>query len=241
VTGSVTAADATNPRKDSVYILVNDSSAGDGSGALTANVLYLAGTPGVTPAAPTLPARSFLVGTITVPQSGGGSPTVVLNPARYVAAGGILPVADTTEQAGLTKYSGLATSRAGILEVTDGTNWNRPGPKVVPSATSRVGSALPATAFTTGSFTPIWLPGSKVVTTDGSGYFSIDYPSAFPNGVIALIFTNGDSAQGRDMIVSTAGSPFTQTLATGFGSVVNSAGAAVASATIRVDYIAVGW
>jgi hypothetical protein len=118
----VTAADATNPRKDIVYIQVNDSSAGDGSGAVNADVLYLAGTPGVTPSAPDLPPRSFLVGTITVPVSGGGSPTVVLNPARFVAAGGVLPVASDAEAAGLTQSAGLTVSYAdGLTATSNGT------------------------------------------------------------------------------------------------------------------------
>jgi hypothetical protein len=118
VTGSVTAADATNPRKDIVYIQINDSTAGDGSGATTANVSYLAGTPAPvgegTPAAPTLPARSFLVGTISVPVSGGGSPTVVLNPARFVAAGGVLPVSSQTEMDALTPYKGMEVYRSDL-------------------------------------------------------------------------------------------------------------------------------
>lgn len=124
VTGTVTAADATNPRKDIVYIQVNDSSAGDGSGATTAPVLYLAGTPGVTPAAPTLPARSFLVGTISVPIAGGGSPTVVLNPARFVAAGGILPVSTDGEATALSQSPGLTVSYSdGLTATSDGTSF----------------------------------------------------------------------------------------------------------------------
>lgn len=124
VTGAVTAADGTNPRKDIVYIQVNDSTAGDGSGAVTANVLYLAGTPGVEPSAPALPVRSFLVGTITVPQVGGGSPSVVLNPARYVAAGGVLPVASDDEAAALTHSPGLTVSYSdGLTATSDGTGF----------------------------------------------------------------------------------------------------------------------
>jgi hypothetical protein len=115
VTGTVTAADSTNPRKDIVYIQINDSTAGDGSGAVTAEVLYLAGTPAPvgagTPAAPTLPARSFLVGTISVPVSGGGSPTVVRNPAVFVAAGAVVPINDSTELSALTPYEGMRIQR----------------------------------------------------------------------------------------------------------------------------------
>jgi hypothetical protein len=128
VTGAVTAADATNPRKDIVYIQINDSSAGDGSGAVNADVKYLAGTPGVTPSAPTLPARSFLVGTLTVPQAGGGSPTVALNPARFVAAGGILPVSSLAERDALAAYDGLTVRRMDLadrpLQTHNGTAWS---------------------------------------------------------------------------------------------------------------------
>lgn len=134
-TGPVTAADATNPRKDIVYIQLNDSDM-DTSGAKSAPVLYLAGTPGVTPAAPALPARSFLVGTITVPQAGGGSPTVVLNPARYVAAGGLLPVGSSDDRATITTpYVGQEIQRtdltqlspSGVKERWNGTNWDHFG------------------------------------------------------------------------------------------------------------------
>ncbi|QFG09564.1 virion structural protein [Arthrobacter phage TripleJ] len=98
ITGAVTAADATYARKDIVYILVNDSTAGDGSGATSAPVVYLAGTPSATPSAPAVPPRGFLLGTITVPQVGGGSPTVAINSARFVAAGGILPVTSAADR-----------------------------------------------------------------------------------------------------------------------------------------------
>lgn len=123
VAGTVTAADATNPRKDIVYIQINDSSAGDGTGLKTADVLYLAGTPGVTPSAPALPPRSFLVGTITVPVSGGGAPSVVRNPAVCVAAGASLPVSSLAERDALSKYDGLRVQRTDISSRIDET-WD---------------------------------------------------------------------------------------------------------------------
>lgn len=129
VSGAVTAADATYPRKDIVYVQVNDSSAGDGSGALSAPVMYLAGTPSATPIPPNLPARSFLVGTITVPQVGGGSPTVQLNPARYAAAGAPLPVYSQGERDQIAdKFDGLVVQRRDLpgrpLESFDGSGWS---------------------------------------------------------------------------------------------------------------------
>lgn len=141
VTGSVTAADADNPRKDIVYIQVNDTLV-DGSGLRTAPVLYLAGTPGVTPTAPTVPPRSFLVGTISVPVAGGGSPTAVLNPVRYVSAGGILPTADNTERDTLSQSKALAvfTDR---LQISDGAAWARTG--TLPYSDAALYSAYNAT------------------------------------------------------------------------------------------------
>lgn len=125
-TGTVTAADATNPRKDIVYIQLNDSDM-DTSGAKSAPLLYLAGQAGTNPQPPALPPRSFLVGTINVPVAGGGSPTVVLNPARYAAAGAPLPVSSLAERDALTKYDGLIVQRLDVdgrpTETWDGTVW----------------------------------------------------------------------------------------------------------------------
>lgn len=106
-----TVADPSNPRLDILYITVNDSSAGDGSGARNAPVNYLAGTPASTPVAPTLPPRSFLVATISMPKAGAGSPTITLNTARYVAAGAPQPVFTQAERDALTQYDGLQVQR----------------------------------------------------------------------------------------------------------------------------------
>jgi hypothetical protein len=125
-TGTVTAADATYDRKDIVYIQVNDSDM-DTSGAKSAPPLYLAGTASASPVAPSLPPRSFLVGTITVPKVGGGSPTVVRNPTVYVAAGAPLPVFSQAERDALSLYDGLSVRRMDVTgrptETWDGTDW----------------------------------------------------------------------------------------------------------------------
>lgn len=126
ITGTVTASDATNPRKDIIYIQVNDSSAGDGSGAVNGNVYYLAGVADGTNVAPALPARSFLVATLSVPPGTGTTPTVVVNPARYVAAGAPLPVVTDAERDALTKFTGLQvlrTDKNGRIETWNGTVW----------------------------------------------------------------------------------------------------------------------
>lgn len=73
-TGTVTAADATNPRIDIVYIQVNDT-VQDGSGSRNGVVGYLAGTPAASPSAPATPARSIVLAQIAVPSVGGGNPS----------------------------------------------------------------------------------------------------------------------------------------------------------------------
>ena len=130
ISGSITAADATYARKDIVYIQINDPTAGDSTGSLSYTPQYLAGTPSASPAAPALPARAFLVGTINVPQVGGGSPTVVVNTARYVAAGAPLPVYSQAERDALTAYDGLRVMRMDLpgrpIETYDGAVWIMP-------------------------------------------------------------------------------------------------------------------
>jgi hypothetical protein len=126
ITGGIDPADETNARKDVIYIDLWDDTAGDGTGLVEANVKYLAGTPSSIPTAPLH--TGFLVGTISVPKFGGGSPTVVLNPARYVAAGGALPVFSQDERDALPdKYDGLRVQRLDIggrpVETWDGADW----------------------------------------------------------------------------------------------------------------------
>jgi len=127
ITGAMTAADATYARKDIVYIQINDPTAGDGTGTLSYAPQYLAGPADGTNAPPTLPPRSFLVGTISVPVAGGGSPTVVRNPAVYVAAGAPQPVSSLAERDALTAYDGLTVRRTDLpgrpTQTHDGTAW----------------------------------------------------------------------------------------------------------------------
>lgn len=159
VTGTPTPPDATLPRKDIYYIQVNDSSAGDGtSGTPNANVYYVAGTPNSNPQAPALPARSFLIATVTVPQSGGGAPTVALNPARFAAAGGVLPVFSAADRGTIAApYRGLEIQRldltqispSGIRERWNGTTWDHLGHT---EFTTPANAAAPNTAWGMGTY-----------------------------------------------------------------------------------------
>lgn len=219
-TGSVTAADATYARKDIVYIQVNDSSSGDGSGALTAPVSYLAGTPSASPVAPTLPARSFLVGTISVPIAGGGSPTVVLNPAVFVAAGAPQPVFSQAERDALTAYDGLMVERMDVagrpLEAYYGSSYTR-GPAAQGMMPGRVKVTANGAGLTTlavqnniGSFTFLANRKYKIVWQGGyslsvaSDYFNLAVQSASTADAAGAI-TGLTQLQGRSYTANNAG------------------------------------
>jgi len=188
-----TVADPSNPRLDILYITVNDSSAGDGSGARSAPVNYLAGTPSGTPAAPALPPRSFLVATIAVPKVGTGSPTITLNTARYVAAGARLPIFSTGERALLTPYQGMeillmGTNQpsCGTVERFNGSTWDHFGHSEWTFAAAGIpSSAVWGTNVLTNDSTKttdtgmITTPGADRLTFRDAGEYSIDLSGTF--------------------------------------------------------------
>lgn len=122
---ALTAADATNPRKDIVILRVYDHDE-DASGLRLARSEYLTGVAGPAPAEPAVPAGAMRLATIDVPQSGGGAAVVTDRRTYTTAAGGILPVADATERNALGgTYDGLAVWRRDVdwAEVHNGAAW----------------------------------------------------------------------------------------------------------------------
>ncbi|MFW3477293.1 hypothetical protein [Streptomyces microflavus] len=118
-TATLTAAHATLPRVDLVYLRVWDNSV-DASGMNKADAVYLAGTASGSPVAPT-PAGTQIylpLATISVPASGGGSPSVNNNVAKTVAPGGILP-----DAAAPGYYVGQYRDNGSVLERYNGTVW----------------------------------------------------------------------------------------------------------------------
>jgi hypothetical protein len=118
VTGSVNAADATNPRIDVVYVRIDDPAEGDGTATPTVAFGYQAGTAAASPVAPTSwtgSARSMVLAHINVPAAGGGSPTVTWKAPTLTAAGGVIPVQTVAERDALAP---LGTSFAPVLVYT---------------------------------------------------------------------------------------------------------------------------
>lgn len=121
-TGSMTAADPSNPRIDLLSIQVSDN-AEDGLGAASAALVYTVGAAAATPSAPATPARSMALVQINVPKSGGGSPSVVWVAPFLSAPGGIAP-GSTAAAFGSGAYVGqyIDDPSLGLLR-WNGTAW----------------------------------------------------------------------------------------------------------------------
>lgn len=73
--------------------------------------------------------------------------------------------------------------------------------------------------------------GTSVVTTNGGGGATVTFPVAFPNGLIAFIPVPGDG-----LMTSPPSNIFSQGNVAYQGIITN-----VASATVRITWIALGW
>ncbi|MFJ1653706.1 hypothetical protein ACIOC2_20410 [Streptomyces sp. NPDC088337] len=116
------AAHATLTRIDLVYLRVWCNSV-DGSGMNKADVEYLPGTASATPSAPTPTGTVIYIplATITVPQVGGGSPSVSTAVRPWtVAPGGILPLQSS---APASPYVGQFYDDATNLRRWNGSTW----------------------------------------------------------------------------------------------------------------------
>ncbi|HVH54481.1 MAG TPA: hypothetical protein VNA32_10180, partial [Actinomycetota bacterium] len=94
--------------------------------------------------------------------------------------------------------------------------------------------------------------GSTVTTTDSNGFAGINFPTPFPNGLLTVVTTNGDSsidrAFGHVITLSVAGAPWGSGAKNGFvfsAEVEDSAGThrvyMVAGQILRCNWIAIGW
>lgn len=119
---TVSPADGTNPRKDIIYLQVQDNDE-DSSGFRRARSVYLAGTPAPSPVEPTPPIGAYRIASIDVP-AGSTTPTLTYNAPWTVASGGIVPVRNDAELPGSTGglYDGAARWNQDLdrLEVHNG-------------------------------------------------------------------------------------------------------------------------
>jgi len=215
-TGAVTAADATRPRVDIVWVRLDDPAESDGSSVPAVVAGYTAGVPlAGTPVAPATPARCMVLATIQVPMSGGGSPTVIWVAPYTVAAGAPTPVYSQADRDAKfpVPYDGLAVYRLDLhrIETYNGTAW-------VPASGS--GSLYTAS-------------GSAVANVGATGNIDIFFGVTFTAAVWAV--TCGGPA---------GGTAVTESAFTDHSQVIlrNNAGAVVASGSgpYRVSWSATG-
>ncbi|GAA2509891.1 hypothetical protein GCM10010406_52900 [Streptomyces thermolineatus] len=169
-TAALTPADSALTRKDLVYLRIWDTSV-DSSGLSAADPVYLAGTPSSTPATPTVPSGEIgmVLGEITVPPVGGGSPSVntSVRPVT-VAPGGILP-GQTTTPAGA--YTGMYWDNGTTL-----CRWNGSAVETFQKVSS--------TAWTTAQLSPGYIQGNAVGASPsyGNGSGPIRYRRVLRDG-----------------------------------------------------------
>lgn len=115
--GPITAADATNPRKDRLDVQIVE-----GNGTTThdsVDIKYTAGVPASNAVVPSAPGNSFPLGVIDMPKAGGGDPTFTWTAPT---AGGMVRA-----QATQNSSQSIGTS----WEATTGWGTNNPGDNVV--------------------------------------------------------------------------------------------------------------
>lgn len=125
VSGTVTAAHATLPRRDIVWVRIDDPAEADGSSVPAAVPGYTVGAAASTPAAPAAPARAMVLAEINVPAAGSGAPTVTWVAPRTAAAGGIIPAASLPSTVLGTPTDGAWIDVAGALYRGDGSAWTQ--------------------------------------------------------------------------------------------------------------------
>ena len=159
-TGTLTAADATNPRIDVIWVAVNDT-VQDGSGLRGGLVGYTAGTPAGTPAVPS-PSnpRGMVLAQVNVPKAGTGSPTVTWVAPYCVATGG---VRNWTTAAGLQASAGAFDGQlAWAMDTHQLFEWSATG-----SAWAVLADPSDRTAWT--NYVPVWTSESGGTTAIGTG------------------------------------------------------------------------
>lgn len=190
-TATLTAADFSNPRSDLVYLRVRDTDE-DGLGFRDCTPVYLAGTAAASPTTPSIPGGTsgIILGVISVPKSGSGSPTVSTTTRQLaVASGGILPTSSTTALAASGLYVGQARYNTvrGMAEYWNGAAWAAPGDwsTYTPAWTSSGTAPVPGN----GTFNGRWTRVGKTIhlemyilfgstSSAGSGEWAFSLPVA---------------------------------------------------------------
>lgn len=130
----------------------------------------------------------------------------------------------------------IGETDTGLLKYWDGSNWVTQTNLRMFGITSALSGTPPA--INTGSIPFKVQAGTDVRTTNGAGGSgAINFPTAFPNGLICVVVVGGDGAN-KDNNICTLINQST----TSFEILnVDSAGVRIASVALRWNWIAIGW
>jgi hypothetical protein len=204
VTGAVTAADATNPRVDIIYLRSDDPAEADGSTVPVVAAGYLAGVPAAVPAAPATPARAMVLATVAVPASGGGAPTVSFTAPFTVAAGAPIPVRTQAERDALVAYDGLTVYRLDLFRFetwVTGPGWapiagKMPSRSLVRSVALNVNPTSTDVLVTTGWSADADDGGDGCGITYSGGIFTVPFTGIY-NVNVAMLFATTTTVGSR--------------------------------------------
>lgn len=126
-------------RQDGVFVRLSDTDV-DASGLRKAEPIYIQGTA----SPPATPARHLRLAVITVPHSGGGAPSVAMDQVYTVAAGGTLPVLNSSVYPA-SPYDGMPIYDMALncMLIYNGSDWIPVGPVVSSTGTLLVGTFDP--------------------------------------------------------------------------------------------------
>ncbi len=137
----ISAADATNARKDLIVAKIRDSEYSGANDDFT--IVVVTGTPAGSPADPSVPENCLVLARVAVAANASSIVTANITDLRTFASavGGILPCTSTTRPSGaaLRQSQAIYETDTKNMLVYDGTNWNAP---------ANFGGTLGYTSFT---------------------------------------------------------------------------------------------
>jgi len=145
-------------------------------------------------------------------------------------------VTSSTRPSGPTSGETVFETDTGLMKYWNGSNWvTQANLRWFGTSAALVGSPP---AIDAGNFAFKMQGGTSVVTTDGSGDFTLTFPTAFPNGLLTCMLTPGYTGIGAHFLTIYDSA---MTLSSVKAHVWGSTGAAAANTTLRFSYLAFGW
>jgi len=179
-TGSMTAADGTNPRVDLISAQISDPAESDGSSNPGVAIVYTVGTPGASPSPPATPARSIALAQINVPASGGGAPSVTWVASNCAAAGGVMPVSGSSAYPA-SPFDGqmIFDKSSDTVYAYNGSSWRPYLPAIARQVARDSNLSVPDQTWTEPASYNLGTPYNVGSITYGSGILTVAEPGMY--------------------------------------------------------------